>query len=77
MSWLLRGSPYRYTCWRAEQARRVTTGERRVAAPEVALSCRIDGPDDGELVIAAHGFPDGPDSFDTLADALVASGRRV
>lgn len=54
-------------------------GERQVAAGEVTLSCQMDGPAQGdtELVIAAHGFPDGPGSFDLLAEALVASGRRV
>ena len=54
------------------------TGERQVAAGEVTLSCRLDeDASEAELVIAAHGFPDGPDSFDLLAEALVASGRRV
>lgn len=43
----------------------------------VTLSCLLDGPPQGPLVIAAHGFPDGPGSFDPLVDPLVAEGYRL
>lgn len=43
----------------------------------MTLSCLVDGPADGELVIAAHGFPDGPVTFDRLAEALGAAGYAV
>ena len=47
----------------------------------MTLSCLIDGPSFGEpgaeLVVAAHGFPDGPDTFNLLAQAVTRSGRRI
>lgn len=46
-----------------------------VALPDVTLACRVAGT--GPLVIAAHGFPDDPSTFDAQVDALVGRGFRV
>lgn len=43
--------------------------------PDVSLSVTVEGA--GPLVIAAHGFPDDPSTFDPIVPALVAAGYRV
>ncbi len=42
---------------------------------DVTLTCIVEG--EGPLVVAVHGFPDSPATFDAQASALVASGFRV
>lgn len=44
---------------------------------ELSFSARVAGPDDGELVLCLHGFPDGPGTYVHQFDALGAAGFRV
>jgi pimeloyl-ACP methyl ester carboxylesterase len=48
---------------------------QRVDTTDVSLHCEVDG--EGPVVICAHGFPDGPDTFDAQLPALVGAGYRV
>jgi pimeloyl-ACP methyl ester carboxylesterase len=47
----------------------------RIQLPDVALAVRSTG--EGPVVLAAHGFPDEPGTFDAQVPALVAAGFRV
>jgi pimeloyl-ACP methyl ester carboxylesterase len=41
------------------------------------FACELQGPDDGPLVVCAHGFPDQPRTFRSLGRALADVGFRV
>jgi pimeloyl-ACP methyl ester carboxylesterase len=48
-----------------------------IDAGAVTLACDVHGPDDGELVLCVHGFPDCARSFRHQIEPLVARGYRV
>ncbi|WP_370327852.1 alpha/beta fold hydrolase [Euzebya sp.] len=50
---------------------------RSLPVGEVEIAFLDEGPRDGRPVVAVHGFPDGPWTFDHLAAALVDAGFRV
>lgn len=48
-----------------------------IEAGQVTLACDLYGPEDGELVLCLHGFPDCARSFRHQIEPLVARGYRV
>src|SRR5580692_3821160 len=54
------------------------TPQVRVAAtPWLDIAYEAHGPDDGDAVVLAHGFPYDPRCFDAVAPRLAANGCRV
>ncbi len=49
----------------------------RVDVGQAELTCLVDGPADGPLVLCLHGFPDCARSFRAQVEPLVARGHRV
>jgi pimeloyl-ACP methyl ester carboxylesterase len=48
-----------------------------VRTPAGSFACEVQGPDDGPLVVCAHGFPDHPRTFRGIGRALAEAGFRV
>lgn len=50
---------------------------RMIETKVLDIAVQEDGPADGPAVLLLHGFPYGPESFETVAPALAARGCRV
>ncbi len=49
----------------------------RVEHDGLVLWARLDGPDDGPVVVLLHGFPQAADTWDDVVEHLVAAGCRT
>ena len=51
--------------------------EQRLGAGEIEVGLLLDGPDDGELALCLHGFPDSAWTWRELLPVLAAAGYRA